>query len=228
MPSVPLSFVPPDDENLTKLYIYESSVKTDVGTIIETVTAIGAYPNYIHEYTTDLAVSGLDWFRIQWEDDKGAKTDISSPVQGGTKTVVGKLVDRVLERDPTMSRQVVKQEAEGAIQWFYGDAVDPYDVTLNPSYRVLNGLTYYILGRSALAMSVIGGSETQSATIGLVSMRSGTSTQTKANFAEIMEIAFELLGKSTSLVLQMTQITTIYGGPAWASKQALVGAVLEP
>jgi hypothetical protein len=229
MVSVHLTFQPPDQEDITKLYIYESTVSSDVGAVIETVTAVGTYPDYISTYTTALATTANDYFRIQWEDSKGAKTDISAPVRGGTETVVGQVVKRVLERSPNLSPQVVQQEAEAAIQFYYGTNVDPYDVTLDPNYVILNGLTYLVLARASVATAVISGGDVASATIGLVSMRSGsTASSSKVDYTALFDIAFNLLGKPGSVVLQMTEIQTIYGAPAWANKTALIGAVIEP
>ena len=126
MASVFLNFTPPDREDLTKLRIFEATDAAGPWNEIEVVTAIGEYPNYISSYTTNLATSNTNWFSIQWEDAKGAQTDQSNAIQGGTETLVGEIVDRVLVRDNTLDEQVVLAETEALIERYFG--CDPYTV----------------------------------------------------------------------------------------------------
>ena len=85
---VPLDFIPPQEDNIVKLHIYESSAQGGPFSEIELVTEVGTWPNYIDHYTTANATALDDWFAIQWEDDKGAKSVLSSPVKGGTDYLV--------------------------------------------------------------------------------------------------------------------------------------------
>lgn len=86
MPSVVLDLRPPRDmRELVELIILESGVgSAGPYHIIETVTDIGVYPDYIKQYVTDLAEAEADYFMVQWRDDKGALSETSIPVQGGT------------------------------------------------------------------------------------------------------------------------------------------------
>lgn len=210
MASVFLEFVPPTRDGVVKLYIYEAPSATGILTMIEEVDEIGAFPAYISAYTTDLATSKDDWFAIQWEDDKGAKTDISMRVQGGTQTLVGKVTDRVLQRDPSLSEVVVVQEVEGAIAEFYGDSIDPYSI--NPAdvgYKTLSGIVYLALARSYIFAEAVDSGGGWS--VGMVSMRS---TSTK-NIQALIDLANSQLGTGTSVVLQMASINRRCGSRIW-------------
>lgn len=216
MPSVPLTFLAPDDPDLVKLHIWESPSQTGPWSEIEVVTFPTGQPPT--EYTTALAANDLDWFAISWEDDKGATSDLSPPVQGGTDLFIHKLVKRVMERNSTLDTRVVTQEAEAIIESFFGD--DPYDPSLTATYQQLTGLTYLILARSAIATAVIsssaGSSDISSATLGLISFRSETSTasaiqKAQSDVEDLIDLANEYLGISTSFVMQLEEITTELG-----------------
>jgi hypothetical protein len=215
MASVPLDFIPPDDPNITKLYIYEGASATAAFTLIDTVTAVGAYPNYISQYTTTLAVSPTDWFRIQWENASGARSAMSQPMQGGADLAIGKIIRRVLQRDSSLDENVVSQEAEGAIQMVFGDNTDPYDPMLTMSYREINGLVYLVLARSLIVRSIqqsasIG--NVDSATLGLVSFKSGSTTSSsssvKSDVQDLIDLANGELGLGTSFVMLLDDIDT--------------------
>lgn len=227
--SVYLDFVPPNHiPNMTSLHIFESAAKTGPFQEIEEVTAVGTQGSYITSYTTDKATSASDWFAIQWEDGKGALTDMSSPVKGGTQTVVGEVVTRVMQRDPFANEEVVTQEAEAIICKYFG-VTDPYDPALVATYQELNGLTYLTLAFTYLSTSVTqGAGAVESATVGLVTLRSGTSTATKTvDIGQLLELAANYLGVGGSRVMQIEEILHVYGGPAW-SDQFLVGEIHQP
>lgn len=205
MASVPFQFVPPDDPDLVKLYILESATQLGGYVPIETVLNIGQYPNYITEYTTDLAANPLDWFAIQWEDNKGAKSEMSAPIQGGQGTLVGEVIRRVRERDRSIDVAVAVQEAEAVIEKYLN--VDPYAI-YNPiehTYTQLNGLTYMVLARALLVRTLRSG-EVQSATIGLVTMRADSSSASIKNIEALMDLANDLLGVSCSLVMLLEEV----------------------
>lgn len=124
--SVPLDFLPPEEPDFTKLHIYESDNPETGFAEIEVVTDIGQYPDYITRWVTDKANHTNDWFSIQWEDAKGSLTEMSAAVQGGTRTLVGEIVERVQQRDAEgrIDPNVIAQNAEAVIQFIY--KVDPY------------------------------------------------------------------------------------------------------
>ena len=194
--SVYLRFTPPDRQSLTKLLIYEAaSADGPWGTPIEVVTEIGSYPDYISEYTTNDAVSRINWFAIQWEDAGGARTELSNPIQGGSSTFVGEIVSLVGERDHSLDEQVVRQEAEVAIEDYFG--IDPYTVNaVNVNYRTKVGLAKLVQARSMLNNLILAASVGSSSgwTAGLVSMKSGTSEGSKASEALIRWLLSEAAG----------------------------------
>lgn len=206
MASVHLEFVPPDRSGITKLLIYEAPTQDGVFTLIETVTSIGTYPDYISEYTTANAASTTDWFAIKWEDSGGAQTDLSAAVMGGVVSVLQQVVDRVRQRDRSLDIGVVTHEAEGVIErYLFGD---PYDPTLTATYSQLNGLTYLVLARVYIAQAVQAG-DVESATLGLVSMRSSSGSSAKVNIQELVDLANDALGISTSVILQLEDMFSI-------------------
>jgi hypothetical protein len=173
------------------------------------VTAIGTYPEYIDKYTTDLASNAADWFTIQWEDSKGAQTPLTAAIQGGTGTLIDKIVTRVLERDRTLDRRVVSQEAEAAIQQALGENVDPYDPTLvtSISYRKLGGLVYLTMARSYIVAALSTTSEAvSSATMGLVSFKQSSGTNVSRDVESLIDLANRELGISASFVMILADI----------------------
>jgi len=209
MASVHLNWVQPQLPDLVKLHIYESSTKDGIYTPFEEVTAIGTYPDYISEYTTDDAASVTGWFAIQWEDSKGAKTDISAPRQGGADMLPAVILSRVLLRDSAIKEGVALQEAEAIIQWYF-QGVDPYSIIPSTvSYTKLSGLTLLTMARSYLAQS-LAQSDTESFTAGLVSMKSGTQRDLK-NLVDLIGQANIMLGLNIGVVAQMEAIE-IAGG----------------
>jgi hypothetical protein len=203
--------VQPSTPGLVALRIFESAVKEGPYIQIERVTEIGIYPNYISYYTTDTATSATDWFTIQWEDDKGALSEMSAPWQGGTDSVVAELVSRVMLRDPTIREEIAVQEAEATVSRYY-NTDDPYSITEMPNPSELQGLTLLTLAAcyiTDLFVGTAGGATTVSDyTAGLVSQRSGTGvaggTALKLKDIEaLVDWANRVLGRSYSVVLQM-------------------------
>ena len=221
MAAVYLRFAPPDRDDIVKLHILESATATSTLNEIEVVTDIGSAPNYINEYTTILAVNAADWFAIQWEDDKGALTEISDRIQGGTRTVVLDVIDRVLERSPGLAESIARHEAEATVEWYFH--VDPYTVTEDEledgrKYTILQGLTHLVLARSMIVQLVQSAQlNVDSVTLGLVTMRSGSSssssssTITDKQIQDLIDLANKELGINTSVVLQLEEIVNYYG-----------------
>lgn len=213
MASVHLNFVPPDDENIVTLEIYESTVKEGPFSIIESVTSIGTYPGYIDEYTTSVATSISDWFAIRWIDNKGAASQLSIPVKGDATTPVGEIASRVKERSPTISDRIIVQEAEAAISYVF-PTIDPYDSTVTFSYVEKRGLTNMTLAMCYLAEMA----QTSSSnwTAGILSMK--TSDAAVANREKAIEklmkqvnvdlnLNFSYIGQLTELAIAGLPVT---------------------
>lgn len=199
MAAVAFKFFPPDQEDLVKLHILEAPASLGPFNEIEVVTEIGAYPGYIDHYTTNLAVSSTDWFALQWEDAKGALSDISSPIRGDTETLISKVVSRVMQRDLSLDEEIVRQEAEAVIEEYVGD---PYTTDASAvSYRTLLGLVYLTMANCY----VLGGfNDESSIQIGLLRMQQGTSASSDVD--ALINLANSYLGISTSRVLQTTSV----------------------
>jgi hypothetical protein len=209
--SVRLRFVAPPVEDLTTLQVYEGPTALGPFTLIDSVSPIGTFPDYIDFYTTENAFSDTDWFAINWLDSLGADTGMSRAFQGGTTTLVARVTERVLQRDPTLDDAIVVQEAEAVICQWMGTS-DPYDTSLTATYRQLNGLTYLVMVRAMVTRALkqaIAGGNVQSATIGLVTMRSGTTSGVQAAQLNqkaidmMIDLAMSELDVSRSMILQM-------------------------
>lgn len=202
MASVRLNFVQPEQEGLTRLLIFESTTQTGTYSLIETVEDIGEYPNYISIYTTDLANNSNDWFAIQWEDDKGAKSPLSNPIQGNTTTAPGVLTSRVILRDPALDEAIALQEAEVTLSSYFETndiyALDPNEVT----YAEWGGLTYLTLARSYITELLVGSTNT-GYTAGIVAQQQGSATKSVADIQSLIAEANRLLGRNYSLVMQL-------------------------
>jgi len=114
--TVPLGFLPPSQPNMVKLHILESSSPDGPFYEIESTDQIGSYPDYISFFETTKANNSQDYFSIIWEDSKGALTPTSSPIQGGRKTLLGEVVERVMIRNPELDKNVVGEEAAAIIE----------------------------------------------------------------------------------------------------------------
>ena len=177
--SVALEFLPPTDEGIVKLTIFEAPAALGPFLSIEEVTEVGSYPTYINNYTTDLATSKTNWFAIQWEDSKGAVSPMSSAVQGGMSTLAGEIVDRVMLRDPNLNQNVVMQEALAVIELYFKQ--DPMTIPLSEaSYAELSGLTLLTMARCYI-VSTATQTSTEDYTSGLVSQKSGTASKSGRN-----------------------------------------------
>lgn len=212
MASVRLTFLPPEISDLVALRIYEATAKEGAFSQIERTTSVGTSPYWINEYTTSLAASATDWFEIAWEDSGGAVSVPSAPIQGGTQTLVGILVERLQLRDSTINETVAAQEAEAAISQYF-NIDDPYSIdpsTVSP--KILQGLTLLSLAWTYTVTQVTSGS-VQKFTAGLVSLDSGSSSSTvsKASIDQLMKLANNLLGRNFSTIMQLKSIAVAGG-----------------
>ena len=213
--SVKLRFTAPDTEDLKYLKIYEEASPTGVwDTVIETVdldALDAAYPEYISEYETNMALSATDWFAIQWIGRKGAVGGLSNPMQGGTSSLVGEIVELVGQRDSNLDAQVVRQETEFAIETYFGQ--DPYTATTD-SYRIRVGLARLVQARTMLSDLAKGGGSNSGWTAGLVSMKSGTTGNEKL-VRWLLEQAAIGLGMNYARIAQMATMVIAGGMSAY-------------
>lgn len=210
---VALEFVPPTDEDITKLHILEAPAATGPFVQIELVTPVGTYPTYINNYTTDKATSVTDWFAIQWEDSKGALSAVSAAVQGGTSTLAGEIVNRVMLRDPTLDENVVMQEALASIEMYY--KTDPANVPLSQATNAeLSGLTLMTMARTYIFTSASTSQSGDQYVAGLVSQKSGSSTTSQnTKLQDWIDWANKFLGTNYSVIMVMEEVE-IAGGTA--------------
>ena len=215
MASVRINFVQPTQADLVALHIEEAVDSAGPFNEIEVVTPIGTYPDYISHYTTDEATSISNWFRIRFKDSKNAFTDYSLPYKGGSETLVGEIVERVLLRDSSIKEAIAQQEAEAVIQWYY-KGVDPYSIDpATVKYTTMKGLTLLTLAYALLFDQLGGGSSSaDSWTAGLVSIRSGSTTSGgEADILKLLEQANSILGINVGVIAQMEEVH-IAGGMA--------------
>ncbi len=206
MPSIILDFVPPEFPGFSELQVWESATKLGApGTLAQTfVIDPAAYPTRI---TVTTAASLTNWFSIRWRTAAGATTDYSDPIQGGTATLIGILVNRVLLRQPTSNENVVLQTTEAVVEEFFG--VDPY--TIDPAtvnFRTLEGLTLYIMARDLIweIASSYASSSGSGWAAGLVSMKASSQEQvetSRANIEWLLKEAQKLLGLGYSRIAQL-------------------------
>jgi len=211
MASVYLNFVPPNDvRDLVKLHIYEAPAQAGPFSSIEVVTSIGSPGAYITDYTTTQALSATDWFAIQWENSKGAFSDMSSAIQGGTTSVVSEVVERVLLRDPTLNEQIVAQEAAAVVEGYCG-TVTPDMSTLN--YNELSGLTLLTMARCYLVRVASGSGTSASWTAGLLTEKQSTTTatQTLKSIEDLIRVANTWLGRTYTVVALMKEVSVAGG-----------------
>lgn len=202
MASVTLEFLTPTDTDIVALHIYESNAAGGSFTEIETVTAIGTFPNYISTYTTNLAQSATDWFSIAWENAGGVVSPLSQPVQGGTSSLVGIVTDRVMLRDPSLNQNVVEQEAEYAIGEYF-NTTTPFSVDVaSVSLKTMRGLVTLTLVRSYLSR-LITNTQANKWTAGLVSMDTSSGSQTASDkvLDRLLKMANADLNRNYSAVL---------------------------
>lgn len=211
MASVHLDFVPPDVPNLEALVIYESPMPDGSFAQIEEITPVGAYPNYISEYTTINATAEDDWFAIRWRDNKGWYTDWSEPIQGGTTTAVGELISRILQRDSSIDEDVARQESEAAIERVF-NVTDPYSILdTQVTARQYSGMVLLAMATAQLTRLVTAASgDVDAFTAGLVSIRSSSSSTSRSSkvpeIESLLKMANRILGLSFSVVMLMEEI----------------------
>lgn len=220
MATIAIDFTPPDIPGVAALRIYEAPTKEGSYVQIERTTAVGVFPTYISRYTSVLATSSTDWFRIAWEDEAGDVSLMSAPVQGGTSSLVAILVNRVMLRDPTLSEQVVAQVAEAVVSKVM-QTTDPYDVTLTATYEQLEGMTLMILARGNMHM-IMSSQSSDSYTAGLISIKQSSSKSTSTDLIQwLIDEANKLLGLNYSAVFLMEDIPIAGGATsAWDVDQS--------
>lgn len=207
---VRLDFTPPDEPDVTKLHIEESANGTSGWSELtgSPITNIGTYPDYI-SYVTISATSNIYWFRIRWENSGGVLSPYSQPVQGGTTSVVQKVVTRVMQRDPTSDERIVTQEAEWVVSRVMKTA-NPYDPLLDPTYDQLEGMTLLALARTMVHSLVVTSQQSASYTAGLVSEKaaSGSTTATTA-IDYLLNEANKVLGLNLTMIMLLEDIDPI-------------------
>jgi hypothetical protein len=128
--------------------------------------------------------------------------------------LVDTIAARVLQRDTSISSDLATQEAESAIQMYYGDDVDPHTVDdSDVSYRVLGGLTYLTLARVYGFQRA--SSSGDSVTLGMVSMRSNQSASVVSQKVvdDLIDLAYNDLRLPRSRVMQMADISIFRSCP---------------
>jgi len=225
--SVRLDFIPPSLEGVTRLHIEEAPGQDGPFAQIELVTPVGTYPNYISYYTTQLATDVNYWFRIAWETADGVWTPYSQALQGGTRTLVQEIVDRVMLRNPSLNEIIVTQEAQAVIAGVY-NTDDPNSISVEDSNPVeIRGMTNMTLARSLIATSLASGGTASGFTAGLVSIKSGSTSADPTKAIEaLIKAAQEDLGGGTSLVLLMSEIDPTGRSYCYGSRAQLHGVDL--
>lgn len=229
MASVRLDFVRPSVPGLAQLKIYEATSKEGEFTSIESVTAIGTYPDYISYYTTESATSKTNWFAIEWVDTDGASSGLSAAIQGGTESLVGEITSRVLLRDPTIDEMVATQEAEAVVSSYFS-VMNPYTVDPDEaSPTVMSGLTLLALALSQLYITATSTGDVQKFTAGLIAMDKGSSSTTQRKIADIealIKLANKMLGQNYSVIAQLEEIE-VAGGYTQLVAVDLTRAIIE-
>jgi hypothetical protein len=207
MASVHLDFIPPAIPDVDRLIIYESDSPNGVFSEIETVTPVGTYPDYISEYTTENATSAVGWFAVAWADSKDFVTTLSAPIQGGTETLVGKIVSMMMLRDPNINEGVAFQEAQAAVSKYFA-VTDPMVLSSEGiSPNILSGLTNLALVRTYISQVITGTASADSWTAGIVSMTSSSgSTKTLDSLKTLLAMANQDLGLNYSIKFLLKEI----------------------
>ena len=204
MASVELNFIAPDVPDLDKLLVFEATTADGPFIQVAELDGVGTYPDYIDHYSVENVNSVDDWFTIQWITVDGVKSEMSVPIKGDSETLVGIVAGRVRQRDRSLSYAVIVQEAEVAVERYFGQnpySIDPTDV----SYRVLNGLTYLALARTLTVNQSQGTADR--VTIGLTTVASSSGAQVSQKaIDELLDLARGELGLDSSLVLQMAEL----------------------
>lgn len=205
--SVRLDFTPPSLQDIASLRVEESPAQGGPFVEIDSTTAVGSYPSYISYFTTQVATDVNYWFRIRWQTTQGVFTPYSEALQGGTKTLVQEIVDRVMLRNPSLNETIVTQEAQAVIADYF-NTDEPNSIPADGATPVeIRGMTNMTLARSLIATSLASGGTASGFTAGLVSIKSGTSSADPTKAIEaLIKAAQEDLGGGTSLILLMSEI----------------------
>lgn len=201
MPSVRLDFIPPNNPNLNRLRIFEGPEPDGPFDMIEEVSAIGAYPNYISTYTTTQAEDILDWFAIRWVQTNGTELPLSASIHGETTTVIGEIINRVQLRYPGADPTLIAQEAEVVLELVFGTTdPDPDLITATQMSAIVQLTTARVM-----AWGMISSSASASYTAGLVQQKTDTSTavQSRADLKDLAQQALAQLGVAHSVIAQM-------------------------
>lgn len=206
--SITLRFSTPTVDDIVKLHVYEAPSVDGVFTEIEVTADVGTYPNYIDRFTTVQAVSQTDWFAIAWEDAAGNISDLSIPVQAGTETLVGEIVDQVRFRQPSIQENVISLEALAAIEAVYPTEDPAVKLKDDVNYRTLSGLVLLTQARALM----ISQSSASQWTAGIVSMKSDSGTTVSLDRIDrMLNQAASLLGLSYSVILQLAELPVAGG-----------------
>lgn len=203
MAKVPLTFRPPTDPDIVRLHIFESDNPSTGFTEIDSVAA-GVYPEYITHYTTLLASAADDWFAIQWENAQGVLSPISASVKGGTTTLIGELIERVLLRSPELDENIVAQEVEATLSYIYKKD-DPYiidPVTVN--FLWMTELTNLALAASLYVVYVQDTARARDYTAGMISERNTLDPRALDNIERLERRALRRLGIGGSLIASIS------------------------
>lgn len=173
--NVPLTFIPPTADDIATLHIWEGA--TSAGPFFEIdSTPVGTFPDYIREFVTTHANSISDWFAIQWEDAAGVRGNLSASMMGGTTSLIGELIERVLLKNGDLNETIALQEAEAVISYIYG-VDDPYTIDIGTVNKLwlseLSNLVYVSCMYDEVIQ--IGALSQTSYTAGIISESSGGS-----------------------------------------------------
>jgi hypothetical protein len=213
--SVPvrLDFIPPPNDDLVELRIYESPVPEGPFNLIETVTTIGQYPDFISTYTTAYATSTDYWFAIDWYDDKDGNLGLSDSIQGNRQLLLGEIVGRVMIRDPEINENIIYDEALAVLERFFPAGTDLRAIPIeDASEQEKSGLTLLTQARCYI-FNVSEGEEEY--TVGLVSQKKRNSRSLDL-IKLLLSRAESDLGLSYSSILQMAEVE-VAGGLVAAS-----------
>lgn len=207
MATVILDFVPPEHEGYTTLQVWESATEQTAPGALAQSFAVDPV-NYPTRMTVTNAASATNWFSIRWLDAAGGATPYSDPIQGGTTTLVGILVNRIMLRVPSANENIILQTVEAVVAEVMGTS-DPYSVDpATVSYRLMEGMTMFAMGRALMyEMAESSRSTTGSGwTAGLVAMKSDSGSSVEINRGTIdwfLKEAARLLGLSYSRIAYM-------------------------
>jgi len=226
--TVRLTFLPPLEENIVTLHIYEAASSAGPFNEIESTNNVGTYPNYIDVWETTLAASASDWFAIVWEDSTGWISDLSVPVQGGTIALLSEIVERVKLRNSAYDENVVAQEAEAVIQSILQTTTPDTVLISDVLPKQIAGMTLLTMARVALYSILVSGTSTSvDWSAGLVSMKQSSGVNQQIKLVEsIIEQANKELGLNYSVVMLLEDIQ-VAGGYTQVASYDVSRALIE-